>query len=193
MKNDSFINIVCLVSVLILVPALTCLGMKVNVANDKPALITAVSTFFIALFTIFAVFISYQLYELNKRQSVLQMNQAFNTINQLILSNPEVRKLANKYAYTECKEAGCGEEPVCENQELLRKSFLFSVLNIYEAYYIQNRDKFTGKFLTDTILKNLLTHNYVITLIKKNNFDAAFKEFSNKQHECLKKDRCKCA
>lgn len=69
------------------------------------------------------------------------MNQAFNTINQLILSNPEVRKLANKYAYTKCKEARCGEEPLCENQELLRKSFLFSVVNIYEAYYIQNRLK----------------------------------------------------
>lgn len=62
MKNDSFINIVCLVFALILVTALTCSGMKVNVANDKPALINAVSTFFIALFTIFAVFISYQLY-----------------------------------------------------------------------------------------------------------------------------------
>lgn len=172
MKNDSCINLLAIIFIVFIV-ILLCVSSK-----DDANSINAISTFFIALFTACAVFISYLLYELNKRQSILQMNQAFNTINQLILNNSELGELANKYAYSECKENDCETKLCSEKKELLRRSFLFSVLNIYEAYYIQNRHIFTEDNLNDTILKNLLTHQYVIDLIQNNNFDDTFKYFS---------------
>lgn len=149
--------------------------------NTKP---DSLASAMIALFTVFSVLISFLMYQINKKQSVLQLNQSFNSLNQLVLGNAEIRDIAAIYAYAKCAfphkccTSGRYINPV------FKKSFLLSVLNIYEADYISNMSIFSNNRIPSTILSNLLTHDYVVDLINDsgNGFNFSFKNFCNEHH-----------
>lgn len=162
------------------------LTLKLSENGNKA---NALATAIIALFTCFSVLISYLMYQINKKQATLLLNQSFNSLNQLVLGNPEIRDIAAIYAYAKCAyphkccTSGRYINPV------FKKSFLLSVLNIYEADYINNMSIFSINSTPSTILSNLLTHDYVVFLINDsgNGFNFSFIDFCNDEHHRIKR------
>lgn len=159
--------------------------------NDKNAeTVNAISTAIMAVFALCSIYISLLFNDMNKRQAALQMNQAFNQINQLILSDKTVRKIAHKYYFPQQsanssetisniyydgikKNLGNCYEKLFEDK-LAKESFIFSILNIYEAYYINNGNSFPNNRFPQ-ILRNMLQDEDVKRIICSNEYDIGFK------------------
>lgn len=154
--------------------------------------LNAIATAFIAVFTLCTVYISFQLKKISEGQATTQMNQAFNEINQLILNNDKIRGIAMEYIMpsenkpdseemTARKKAlGSGanssaESSVEENTEL-RTWFIFNVLNIYEAYYLNNKRVFSCDNLP-LILQNLRKDEFVKKIVRAHGYHSGFKNF----------------
>lgn len=141
-------------------------------------LITAIATVVIAVFTIATVYISHLLYEISKGQSRLQMNQAFNSLNQFVLSNISIRNIAKKFVYTKCSRQLCKCDcslTQSSDAEVLEKSFILSILNIYEAYYLSNTSSFSKDI--PLVLKNMGSHYRVQKIVEEFDFSNSFKNF----------------
>lgn len=94
--------------------------------------------------------------EIQEGQAIVQLNQAFNDINKLVLSSE-----ANSYIRTfaeilyNCSQNGISES-LCDKERKEITPLIFIILNAYEAYYINNKAAFKSEL--PLILKNLFTH-----------------------------------
>lgn len=175
--------ILIIFSIIVLLMVLVLLIDKSSNLNDV-SYVNAIATAFISVFTLCTVFISFQLKRINEVQAATQINQAFNEINHLILTNKKVRKVAQKYYELEVSSTGCCLSRIKQfisncifDYEELERTFIFSALNIYEAYYLNNKNLFTIRNLP-LILNNMLKHENGIAkkIIKNHEFHEDFKK-----------------
>lgn len=157
--------------------------------NNNSELITSIATIVIALFTIAAVYISHLLYEIHKGQTRLEMNKAFNDLNQLVLANKVIRNFTKKFVYTRCSYQSCKCD--CSvirdsDADVLEKSFIISILNIYEAYYLSNPSNFSKNI--PLVLRNMGSHSRVRKIVEEFDFSPSFKHFFDKNFSPKKRN-----
>lgn len=92
-------------------------------------------------------------YEFSKRQAILKMNEEFNKINSLAITNDEVRNIVAPFIGTaESSSAKCCKSVCCKQT---RTHVILMLLNTYESYFINNGYIFPGNKLP-AILKSML-------------------------------------
>ena len=136
--------------------------------------------------TVFIAYCAYKIQkiqlEIQKGQAIIQLNQAFNDINKTILSSKSgtIKKFAEAI-YSSNSE-------LANKNKLLSKYFddrveiaslIFMVLNVYEAYYINNKEAFKSNI--PLVLQNLFIYSEEAENIL--NVHSANKEF---KESCLK-------
>ncbi len=87
-------------------------------------------------------------YELAKRQAILKMNEEFNKINSLAITNDDVRIIVAPFI-------GNRERNKTVHCNQIRSHVILMLLNAYESYFINNGYIFPERKLP-TILKNML-------------------------------------
>lgn len=173
-----FVFSVILIAFSIIVLSIVSLLLLNQIHNlNDTSYVNAVATAFIAVFTLCTVYISFQLKRISEGQAITQMNQAFNEINQLILNNEKIRNIAKEYIRSNeeshSKTKICIDR-LCEDKEL-KTWFIFSVLNIYEAYYINNKSAFSGGHLP-LIIENLRRDEFVQEIVLAHRYHPGFQE-----------------
>lgn len=189
-----FILLLLVLILLFLINGLYNLYFHIEASNKIPELKFEfqVVNVVIGLASIFIAFSAYRIQatqsKIQKGQAVTQLNQAFNDINKLVLSekgNEDFQKFVSNLYNVE--KQGQQIDATIKNRDQIIP-LIFIILNAYEAYYINNRKAF--KPSPPLILRNLFKHYKETSeeILHEHSYDPCFKAVCKNDYE----NRCRC-